>query len=148
MQICTNKKIILNRRLLVLFSDTFMQYFVDIVGFVEYSWKLRVAICRLAHTQKKFQNPCYQIRYCTNVISTGAILVSFCLQQHAYYLSQWDKIRTTCVVNLMSQDTKFWLFKINWVRIRTHILQDNTLILYQCATFTLFKFVQIGYLNS
>ncbi len=34
-------------------------------------------------TQKKIQNPCYQIRYCTNVISTGAILVSFCLQQHA-----------------------------------------------------------------
>ncbi len=34
-------------------------------------------------TQKKIQNPCYQIRYCTKVISTGAILVSFCLQQHA-----------------------------------------------------------------
>ncbi len=37
--------------------------------------------CRL--TQKKIQNPCYQIRYCTKVKSTGAILVSFCLQQHA-----------------------------------------------------------------
>ncbi len=36
-----------------------------------------------AHTQKKIQNPCYQIRYCTSVISTGAILVSFCLKQHA-----------------------------------------------------------------
>jgi hypothetical protein len=36
-----------------------------------------------AHTQKKIQNPCYQIRYCTKVISTRAILVSFCLQQHA-----------------------------------------------------------------
>ncbi len=35
------------------------------------------------HTQKKIQNPCYQIRYCTKVISTGALLVSFCLQQHA-----------------------------------------------------------------
>ncbi len=68
-----------------------------------------------------------------------------------YYLSQWsqwDKIRTTCVVNLMSQDTKFWLLKINCAKIRTYNLQDNTLILYLCATFTLFKFVQIGYLNS
>ncbi len=37
----------------------------------------------LAYTQKKIHNPCYQIRYCTKVISTGAILVSFCLQQHA-----------------------------------------------------------------
>ncbi len=33
--------------------------------------------------KKKIQNPCYQNRYCTKVISTGAILVSFCLQQHA-----------------------------------------------------------------
>ncbi len=65
-----------------------------------------------------------------------------------YYLSQWDKIRTTCVVNLMSQDTKLWLLKINCARIWTHNLQDNTMILYQCATFTLFKLVQIGYLNS
>jgi hypothetical protein len=41
-----------------------------------------VSMCgraRCIHTQKKIQNPCYQIRYCTNVISTGAILVSFCL---------------------------------------------------------------------
>jgi hypothetical protein len=51
------------------------------------SW--RVGLVRHPHylaqilTQKKIQNPCYQIRYCTNVISTGAILVSFCLQQHA-----------------------------------------------------------------
>ena len=65
-----------------------------------------------------------------------------------YYLSQWDKIRPTCVVNLMSQDTKFWLLKINCSRIRTHNLLDNTLILYKCATLTLYNFVQLGYLNS
>jgi hypothetical protein len=36
-----------------------------------------------SYTQKKFQNPCYQIGYCTEFISTGEILVVyFCLQQH------------------------------------------------------------------
>jgi hypothetical protein len=33
-------------------------------------------------TQKKLWNPCYQIGYCTEDISTGATLVYFCLQQH------------------------------------------------------------------
>jgi hypothetical protein len=38
-------------------------------------------LCLLSpHTQKKFRNPCYQIGYCTEDISTGATL--FCLQQH------------------------------------------------------------------
>jgi hypothetical protein len=45
-------------------------------------WLVQHAVYELMHS-KKIQNPCYQIRYCTNVISTGAILVSFCLQHHA-----------------------------------------------------------------
>ncbi len=43
------------------------------------------AVSQGRRTQKKIENPCYQIRYCTKVISTGAILVSFCLQQHALH---------------------------------------------------------------
>jgi hypothetical protein len=50
--------------------------------FPNHSIVLGCDILFTSYTQKKIQNPCYQIRFCTNVISTGAILVSFCLQQH------------------------------------------------------------------
>jgi hypothetical protein len=49
------------------------------------SWKLHPEVLD-AHcsscTQKKLRNPCYEIGYCTEDISTGATLVYFCLQQH------------------------------------------------------------------
>ncbi len=98
--------------------------------------------------KKKFRTHVIKLEIAPMSYPPGQYLLVSASNNMLYYLSQWDKIRTTCVVNLMSQDTKFWLFKINWDRIRTHNLQDNTLILYQCATFTLFKFVQIGYINS
>jgi hypothetical protein len=98
--------------------------------------------------KKKFRTHVIKLDIAPMWYPPGQYLLVSASNNMLYYLSQWDKIRTTCVVNLMSQDTKFWLLKINFARIRTHNLQDNILILYQCATFTLFKFVQIGYLNS
>ncbi len=100
------------------------------------------------HSKKKFRTHVIKLDIAPMSYPPGQYLLVSASNNMLYYLSQWDKIRTTCVVNLMSQDTKFWLFKTNCARIRTHNLQDNTLILYQCATFTLFKFVQIGYVNS
>ncbi len=102
----------------------------------------------LTSLKKKFRTHVIKLDIAPMSFPPGQYLLVSASNNMLYYLSQWDKIHTTCVVNLMSQDTKFWLFKINCARIRTHNLQDNTLILYQCATFALFKFVQIGYLNS
>ncbi len=106
------------------------------------------SLLKLIALKKKFRTHVIKLDIAPMSFPPGQYLLVSASNNMLYYLSQWDKIRTTCVVNLMSQDTKFWLFKINCARIWTHNLQDNTLILYQCATFTLFKFVQIGYLNS
>ncbi len=94
--------------------------------------------------KKKFRTHVIKLDIAPKSYPPGQYLLVSASNYMLYYLSQWDKIRKTCVVNLMSQDTKFWLFKINWARIRTHNLQDNTLILYQCATVTLFKFCRLG----
>ncbi len=82
--------------------------------------------------KKKFRTHVIKLDIAPMSYPPGQYLLVSASNNMLYYLSQWDKIHTTCVVNLMSQDTKFWLFKINCVRIRTHNLQDDTLILYLC----------------
>ncbi len=79
--------------------------------------------------KKKFRTHVIKLDIAPMSFPPGKYLLASASNNMLYYLSQWDKIRTTCVANLMSQDTKFWLFKINCARIWTHNLQDNTLIL-------------------
>jgi hypothetical protein len=110
-------------------------------------WKTTRFGCSSRGTQKKLRNPCYQIGYCTEDISNGATLVYFCLQQHV--LPSQSMRHTICVVNLMLQDTKIVFLNRSCLGPNLQ-LWGESLILYQCATYALYRLNIFGakYLSS
>ncbi len=60
-----------------------------------------------AHSNKKFRTHVIKLDIAPMSFPPGQYLLVSASNNMLYYLSQRDKIRTTCVVNLMSQDTKF-----------------------------------------